>query len=117
MLCPCPQTLPRYEDVSLSIAPYLFPFDPRVEAYFDEVGVCVTESMRELRKDRPAIPALNETVEFISASDTGTEVMRALKPGSMLVLYVDNLTSPAIALALDRGTVRALADAEPDAVA
>eukprot|EP00969_Alexandrium_andersonii_P142861 6315488-Alexandrium_andersonii.AAC.1 len=73
--------------------------------------------MHELRKDRPAIPALNETVEFISASDTGTGVMRALKPGSMLVLYVDNLISPAIVLVLGRGTVRALADAEPDAVA
>eukprot|EP00969_Alexandrium_andersonii_P166077 7338081-Alexandrium_andersonii.AAC.1 len=35
----------------------------------------------------------------------------------MLVLYVDNLISPVIALALDRGAVRALADAEPDAVA
>eukprot|EP00969_Alexandrium_andersonii_P330984 14629701-Alexandrium_andersonii.AAC.1 len=67
MLCPCPQTLPRYEDVSLSIAPYLFPFHPRVEAYFEEVGVCITEKMDELRKERPAIPALSETVEFISA--------------------------------------------------
>eukprot|EP00969_Alexandrium_andersonii_P124473 5501115-Alexandrium_andersonii.AAC.1 len=61
MLCPCPQTTPRYEDVSLSIAPYFFPFDPRAEAYFEEVDVCVSEHMRELRKDRPAIPALNET--------------------------------------------------------
>eukprot|EP00969_Alexandrium_andersonii_P074472 3284647-Alexandrium_andersonii.AAC.1 len=73
--------------------------------------------MHELRKDRPTIPALNETVEFISASDAGTGVMRALKPGSMMTLYVDSLISPTIALALDRGTVRALADAEPDAVA
>eukprot|EP00969_Alexandrium_andersonii_P240919 10635820-Alexandrium_andersonii.AAC.1 len=94
MLCPCPQTLPRYEDVSSSIAPYLFPFHPRVEADFEEVGVCITEKMDELRKERPAIPALSETVEFISASDTATGVMRALKPGSMLVRYVDNLISP-----------------------
>eukprot|EP00969_Alexandrium_andersonii_P212179 9369916-Alexandrium_andersonii.AAC.1 len=34
-----------------------------------------------------------------------------------MVLYVDNLISPAIALALGRGSVKALADAEPDAVA
>eukprot|EP00969_Alexandrium_andersonii_P191136 8442710-Alexandrium_andersonii.AAC.1 len=60
--------------------------------------------MDELRKERPAVPALSETVEFISASDTGTGVMRALKPGSMSVRYVDNLISPVIAQAMDRGT-------------
>eukprot|EP00969_Alexandrium_andersonii_P125479 5547000-Alexandrium_andersonii.AAC.1 len=71
MLCPCPQTTPRYEDVSLAIAPYFFPFDRRVEACFEEVGMCISEHMREQRKERPAIPALNETVEFIRASDAG----------------------------------------------
>eukprot|EP00969_Alexandrium_andersonii_P248336 10973373-Alexandrium_andersonii.AAC.1 len=73
--------------------------------------------MDELRKEHPAIPALSETVECTSASDTATGVMRALTPGSMLARYVDNLISPVIAQAMDRGTVRALADAEPDAVA
>eukprot|EP00969_Alexandrium_andersonii_P224135 9898136-Alexandrium_andersonii.AAC.1 len=73
--------------------------------------------MHEQRKERPAIPALNETVEFISASDTGTGVMRALAPGSMMTLYVGNIICPTVALALGKGTARALADAEPDAVA
>eukprot|EP00969_Alexandrium_andersonii_P137131 6065659-Alexandrium_andersonii.AAC.1 len=87
MLRPCPQTTPRSEHVSLAIARYFFPFDSRAEAYFEEEGMCVSEHMHERRKERPAIPALNETVEFISASDTGTGVMRALAPGSMMTLH------------------------------
>eukprot|EP00969_Alexandrium_andersonii_P115941 5127232-Alexandrium_andersonii.AAC.1 len=73
--------------------------------------------MREQRKERPANPALNETVEFIRASDAGAGVMRALAPGSMTTLYVGNIICPTIALALGKGAMRALAGAEPDAVA
>eukprot|EP00969_Alexandrium_andersonii_P236606 10445355-Alexandrium_andersonii.AAC.1 len=73
--------------------------------------------MNDRRKERPATPALNETVEFVSASDAGAGVMRALAPGSMMTLYMDSISHPAIALALGKGTVKALADAEPGAVA
>eukprot|EP00969_Alexandrium_andersonii_P223449 9869827-Alexandrium_andersonii.AAC.1 len=94
MLCPCPQTTPRYETVSMAIAPYFFSFDSRAEAFFEEVGMCRSEAMDVRGKERLAIPALNETVEFISASETGTGVMRALAPGTMMTLYVGNIIHP-----------------------
>eukprot|EP00969_Alexandrium_andersonii_P278278 12301569-Alexandrium_andersonii.AAC.1 len=101
----------------LPIAPHFFPVDKRAEAAFEGLGMCCSEHMSERRKVSPAIPALNETVDFISAADTGTGVTGALSPGIMMRTYVDNVIHPVIAMALGKGTARALADAEPNAVA
>eukprot|EP00969_Alexandrium_andersonii_P010454 455605-Alexandrium_andersonii.AAC.1 len=73
--------------------------------------------MNQLRPQRVAIPALKETAMSISARDTGVGVMRALNPSTMMTMYVDDVLRPATAMALDRARARALADAEPGAVA